>query len=111
MAEGDEARCTLRTLLAVTPQPPVGASPEVLIGEGADMLRERETELAILELLLAGSPTLFQGDGESRAVMDELALRDARWTNALRWAHQELSKRRLAAQRARQSQRAYQSAR
>lgn len=107
MHPAEQALETFRRLLDLTPEPPMGGDAATIIKEGESMLDQRATELAILKLLLDETPHLLEGNRECQAIRDDLGLRDRRWNDALLWAKTELAKQRLAAQRARQAQRAY----
>ncbi|MCP4448141.1 MAG: hypothetical protein GY811_22810 [Myxococcales bacterium] len=72
------------------------------------MMNERETEMTILKMLLRENPELLRGNEECRHIRDQLNLLDRQWEDALEQARKELARRRLAGQRARQAQRAYQ---
>lgn len=96
-----------RKLLLMTPEPPSNVDASILVSLGAEMVEARQTELAILRLILGENPEVLLGHAECRGMRDELVRRNERWDCALKWAKNELSKRRHAAQRARQAQRAY----
>lgn len=106
-SEVEEAVGALKRLLALTPDPPTDRDPAEIIALSSAMLDQRETELAILKLALLNAPDLLVGNQEGHALRDEISLRDLRWTSVLESANRELFKRRQAAQRARQAQRAY----
>lgn len=107
MSDAKLATELLRKVLALTPEPRHD-DPDKVVEDSAKILLQREEELAGLKVLMDKEPTLLQGNLECRKIRDDIALLDRQWNDALDWARRELSKRRLAGQRARQAQRAYQ---
>ena len=107
MSAVEEAKRVFERLVALTPEPDHTMEAGLLIEESQRMAAERETEIAILKVLLGKEPDLLVGNEECRQMRDLLSLRDRQWNSALIRARKELSHRRQAAQRARQAQRAY----
>lgn len=104
----EQAESTFERLLALTPEPAPQLDAAEIIAQANHLMGERETEMTILKMLLRENSDLLRGNEKCRAIRDLLSLRDRQWESALERARGEMAKRRLAGQRARQAQRAYQ---
>ncbi len=104
----EQAESTFERLLMLTPEPSPQLDAAEVIAQASAMMSERESELTILKMLLRDTPELLRGNEKCRSIRDLLSLRDRQWESALERARGEMAKRRLAGQRARQAQRAYQ---
>ncbi len=104
----EQAESTFERLLALTPEPAPELDASEIIAQATCLMSEREAELTILKMLLRDNTELLRGNEKCRQIRDLLSLRDRQWESALERARGEMARRRLAGQRARQAQRAYQ---
>ncbi len=104
----EQAESTFERLLLLTPEPSPELDAAEIVEQATRMMSEREAEITILKMLLRDNPDLLRGNERCRDIRDLLSLRDRQWESALERARGEMAKRRLAGQRARQAQRAYQ---
>jgi hypothetical protein len=104
----EQAESTFERPLALTPEPSPGLDASDIVAQASCLMSERETEITILKMLLRENTELLRGNEKCRAIRDLLSLRDRQWGSELDRARGEMSRRRLAGQRARQAQRAYQ---
>ncbi len=104
----EQAESTFERLLSLTPEPAPQLDASEVIVQASRLMSERETEITILKMLLRENPELLRGNTKCQEIRDLLSLRDRQWESALGRARGEMARRRLAGQRARQAQRAYQ---
>ena len=89
----------LEALLAATPEPPEGDDPALLEDAAAAMIAARGALLAELPAIRASLPP------EDRAVLEQIAEREQRWSAVLSRARHELGVRLGALARARRARR------